>query len=191
MKAHLAYNNSLKYVEEPDIRWWHTTLWRIKIARKIKYFIWLTMNNKILTWDALQHCGFTGLGRCIFFRVALESTEHMFGRCSFSNRMGHALCQQLGGVWWWELPSLVENFEQWKSRSRLSLAALCLFLWEYWKTRNANIFQEVLATQAHIISKVCSSPFLELSIMKNILPRQISLPIEQGDGITGYFNGAA
>ena len=66
VRAHLAYIVSLKILEEPKARGWHNALWHLKLAGKIKYFVWFAINSKILTWDALRHRGFIGPGICIF-----------------------------------------------------------------------------------------------------------------------------
>ena len=65
VKAHLAYIVSLKTLEEPEGREWHSALWKIKMVGKIKYFVWLAINYKIITWDALQQCGYIGSWNCI------------------------------------------------------------------------------------------------------------------------------
>ena len=77
--TNLAYHVVLKQRCDPEHLWWHTALWKVKNPSKIKYFILLCLNHKILTWDSLQRRGFFGHGRCVLCHKALETVEHIFG----------------------------------------------------------------------------------------------------------------
>lgn len=35
-------------------KWWHSILWKWKISLKVKCFLWLAFNNKILKWEHLN-----------------------------------------------------------------------------------------------------------------------------------------
>jgi hypothetical protein len=39
---------------------WRRHMWKWDMAQKIKLFIWLSIENKILTWDTLQRKGWQG-----------------------------------------------------------------------------------------------------------------------------------
>jgi hypothetical protein len=51
---------------------------------KIKLFLWLSMEGKILTWDSLQKRGWEGPGRCPLCRKESESITHLFTSCTFA-----------------------------------------------------------------------------------------------------------
>lgn len=109
--ADLAYIDSLKSSKDPDCRWWNEALWKLKIASKVKYFCWLAFNHRFLTWDSLQHRGFSGPGRCIFCLSDSESAEHIFGRCYVFIHIVQDIFHKLRGVWHGDLSSFVDNFE--------------------------------------------------------------------------------
>jgi hypothetical protein len=39
---------------------WRRHLWQLDLAQKIKFFTWLAIENKILTWDTVQRKGWEG-----------------------------------------------------------------------------------------------------------------------------------
>ena len=98
--------------EGPDIlRWGHTTLgtfsvkeayhlqghtpcqdhdsiwskvWQPFIWPKISFFLWLTVQNRILTLDNLLKRGFTGPSRCALCLQTEETMEHLLNTCHYS-----------------------------------------------------------------------------------------------------------
>ena len=59
------------------------TIWSIKIPLKIKLFIWLLFNDKILTRDNLAKRGWMGNDRCVFFS-SQETVIHLLFKCSYT-----------------------------------------------------------------------------------------------------------
>ena len=77
--ANLAYKSTIS-VEIPfEIDWWMEWLWKGTLLLKIKLFSWLSLKNKILTWEGLERRGVVGPGRCSLFSSNLESVAHLFG----------------------------------------------------------------------------------------------------------------
>ena len=60
------------------------TLWTLKIPSKLICFYWLLVNERILTWDHLQSCGFSGPSRCVLCERNCEDIIHLFLLCPFS-----------------------------------------------------------------------------------------------------------
>ena len=48
----------------PRPKWWAKLTWKWNIPLKLKCFLWLFLENKILNWDNLHNRGFTRLGIC-------------------------------------------------------------------------------------------------------------------------------
>ena len=60
----------------------HDFIWSGALPNKISCFIWLVLENKILTWDNLQRRGWTGPGMCALCKSKDECTRHMFSMCT-------------------------------------------------------------------------------------------------------------
>ena len=37
-----------------DPSWWWTKIWKVRLSNKMKIFMWLALENKVLTWEMLQ-----------------------------------------------------------------------------------------------------------------------------------------
>jgi hypothetical protein len=64
--------------------WWHSSVWKWDLAPKIKLFSWLLLENQILTWDILQHRGFSGPSVCALCLLDSETSLHLMLHCRFS-----------------------------------------------------------------------------------------------------------
>ena len=62
-------------------------LWELHIPLKIICFNWLSLHNKINTYDNMIIKGWTGPYWCCLCRSATESVEHLFQYCSFTKRI--------------------------------------------------------------------------------------------------------
>ena len=60
------------------------SLWALKILTKLVCFSWLLLNERILTWDHLQTCGYFGPSRCILCERNSEDIRHIFLFCPFT-----------------------------------------------------------------------------------------------------------
>ena len=67
-------------------------IWLFKIPLKIKCFIWLAVENHILTWDNLIKRGWNGPSRCCLCYKSEEFVHHIFVDCSFTKRVFASLC---------------------------------------------------------------------------------------------------
>ena len=37
-----------------DPSWWWTKIWKVRLSKKMNIFMWLALENKVLTWEMLQ-----------------------------------------------------------------------------------------------------------------------------------------
>jgi hypothetical protein len=74
--ATMKWNNNFGY--------WCMAMWKWNVPLKIKLFTWLLAENKILSWEILQHRGFSGLGICLLCKLNVETTQHLFLDCDFA-----------------------------------------------------------------------------------------------------------
>lgn len=66
----------------------------VYLPLKIKIFIWLTWDNKILTLDNLARCSYNFISTPmhVFCHQSLETTDHLFFLCKFTIRIWKILC---------------------------------------------------------------------------------------------------
>ena len=62
---------------------------------KAEITLWLTLNNKLLTWDNLQKRGWIGPSRCALCHSDEETSSHLFNLCSYAKSIWKAACKEL------------------------------------------------------------------------------------------------
>ena len=82
------------HLQDPGSRLF-TCLWACPLPRKIGCFIWLVLNNKILTWDNLQRKGKIGPGICSLCFANIETVNHISINCSIWKSVWGVVCEQL------------------------------------------------------------------------------------------------
>ena len=70
-------------------------LWNKALPNKISCFIWLSLRNRILTWENLQKRGFHGPGICALCCSDEETVEHLFINCSVWRTVADHVCDLL------------------------------------------------------------------------------------------------
>ena len=68
-----------------DLVW--SKVWLPFLWPKISFFLWLTVQNRILTWDNLLKRGFTGPSRCTLCMQNEETMEHLLNTCPYSQQI--------------------------------------------------------------------------------------------------------
>jgi zinc-binding in reverse transcriptase len=58
-------------------------IWDLKIPPRMQVFIWIMVQNKILTIEALKRRGWSIVGICYMCRSNDESTNYLFNKCQF------------------------------------------------------------------------------------------------------------
>ena len=82
--ATMAYELMVNTLLAPVKYKFAVLLWHCKFPWKIKCFIWLLINNKIITWDNLSRRGWIGLSRCPLCASGEYSIQHIFMDCIFT-----------------------------------------------------------------------------------------------------------
>jgi hypothetical protein len=78
------------YLASENLRWshilggWRRASWGWTVPLKIKLFIWLLAEEKILLWGNLQRRGHSGPGICHLCKNNEETTQHLFMDCAFT-----------------------------------------------------------------------------------------------------------
>jgi hypothetical protein len=58
--------------------WWWELICKLESPLKTRIFLWITLSNKILTWDDSQKRNWNGPGRCVLCKEDSETDDHLF-----------------------------------------------------------------------------------------------------------------
>jgi hypothetical protein len=65
-------------------QWWWKLVWKLACPLKIIILLWISLANKILTWDNGQKRNWIGPGWCCMCKNDCESVDHLFVYCQFT-----------------------------------------------------------------------------------------------------------
>jgi len=118
-----VYEAIISILNFQNIKNWHKRIWKGNIQLKIKLFLWLTVENNILTWKILQQRGWLGPGLCHFCKISCEDNAHLFIQCNFTKSI------------WQKISSIKNIRDKWEG---VNLDA-CLTIWMENKTNLASL----------------------------------------------------
>lgn len=141
----LTVNESGKY---------HKMIWKSKIPEKIKIFLWMALNNAILTKDNMIKRNWPGDPSC-YFCSQPETVDHLLFQCSTAKVVWATVAVCFGAN---NIPRSLTQCWEWCDRwlpmgkkfHTLGIAAIC---WAIWKARNSLCFENKLMLNP--ISIVC------------------------------------
>ena len=81
------------------------------LVLKIKLFIWLSLERKIITWDNLQGRGWERPNICHLFLKELETVTHLLVNCIFTQQVWHIILRGIKLRNLWEGNTLNECFD--------------------------------------------------------------------------------
>jgi hypothetical protein len=98
---------------------WQKKLWNWDCALKTKKIIWLSVENKILTWDNLQRKGWFGPSICLLCLNKPETIKHLLVNCSFTKQVWSRIKRALNLTFVWEGYRLNDFFESWNKHDSM------------------------------------------------------------------------
>jgi len=127
---------------------------------KIKLFIWIVHQRKILTWENLLKKGFTGPSKCYLCGSQEETMDHLLNFCPFISIM-----------WEWvasifrhsdrdrlNISNTLKNWRKNFSGNEIINKAWTLVpgfvIWDVWKECNSQIFKNKASKPQHIIDQI-------------------------------------
>ena len=135
--------NTLSYKFWPEkVVGWRNQLWKWSCPLKLKLFIWLLLEDKILTWKNLQRRGWSGLGICFMCRSNEESSQHLFVSCPFTILIWKKVKLSLKLENGWNEDKFLECFQNWYFQNNLIRELAAFIFWFIWKDRNKKLFEE-------------------------------------------------
>lgn len=125
---------------------YQTVLWSMKVSYKVRIFLWLLQQHKLLTKDCLHRRGLdVGIGCQFCNDRVMETAEHLFHQCPYSKIIITILAvtfnlPHITTPW-----GMVDNW--WMHRSSLQWQRQSLWdvvwvggAWTIWRERNRRIF---------------------------------------------------
>ena len=95
----------------------------------------------ILTWDSLQKRIHSGPRWCSLCSNNLETTNHIFGECTFFQAIWANICSFLSVSATWENQNIFDNFTSILDCKPFHLDVLIAILWSVWRMQNIITFQ--------------------------------------------------
>jgi hypothetical protein len=80
------YSALISTQDYPIWRGWKVNLWKWNLQLKIKLFIWMAAENRILSWDVLQKKGWEGPGICFLCAKTVLKISTTFSFIALSLR---------------------------------------------------------------------------------------------------------
>ena len=139
-----SYYNKLR--DSPWIVFPWKGIWRVKVPRRVFFFVWSIAWNKILTSDNLRLRGLDFVDWCIMCHHCGETVDH-FLHCEMAYRLWSFVFIAFGLSWF--IPRLIPNllFGWWnwlgKHSSQIWNLVLLFLLWCLWKERNRRTFESL------------------------------------------------
>ena len=141
----------------------HHMVWRACPPPKVKFFAWLTLQDRNWTADRLERRGWDNCGLCPLCKREQESGIHLFVKCRFSIRLWRSVIDKFGLVHMdtsnWHLE---DSLMQWWDRrtdmrnpNRRAMASLTMLVsWTIWNERNARVFRNKSAPPPILLQNI-------------------------------------
>jgi len=155
----------------------YNSIWKAKITLKIKIFLWLVRQKRVLTKDRLNKQGWTGDTTCVYCSQK-KTVDHLFVTCNFARSIWNWIARynnfsfdytNIGTLWKIDYciplkePNIIEII-------RGSV------LWNIWLDRNRIIFKEGNIQDVHVIvSKILTMARFWASNQKSDLTCHLNL----------------
>lgn len=131
-------------------------VWRLKIEPKVRFFIWLLLQNRLWTSDRLSARGWPNNSVCPLCDQELECTSHLFLTCPFAKEVWMRTARTFQPASRAAL-SKVSIVGWWSKLCRMDKTSAAYTVWHIWKERNGRIFQQ------HAVSALQTSRFIRES----------------------------
>jgi len=96
--------------EEPV--WWWKKIWKYKYPLKTRIYMWLALDNKVLTWDNLQKRNKCGPGHCSLCKLNDDIILHLLILCSYTVQVWMEIEHSTGLSNVWSGNSIEECFRR-------------------------------------------------------------------------------
>lgn len=189
--APLAYEYLLVDSDDREVTGVDKLIWNNTLPLKIGCFIWLCLQNKILTWPNLQGRGFCGPRICILCLTGDDHIDHVFGRCVFFQHIWSTLRHRCHELPLWEGDSIRDNLSACLDHLHSCTFLSFFALWEVWRARNGLLFGGYTPQGGLIVARILAWPTFDVMCPDHDM---IRLAPQSEDHLTypfGLFDGAS
>jgi len=137
---------------------YHKQVWKGRIPAKIKNFLWLVMNNAILTKDNLIKRKWVGSPQCHFCDED-ETVSHLLFQCSMARAVWAVVAHSIKAN---NVPRSLQQCWAWCERwlpagKKFHTSGIAAICWSIWRIRNSICFEgKKVSSPISIISMACS-----------------------------------
>ena len=169
-------------------------LWAGSLPRKICCFIWLALQNKILTWDNLQKRGWTGPGVCALCYKVADCVQHLFFHCVVWKNVISLIQEQFNIYPSFQSDDLSSYLDRWTdcfSKKSAFYYLPFLAMWAVWKARNVSIFK---GKNVHVTRIFHHISYFSQMYCPFVIKEKKSRTMGQGPVLVypcGFFDGAS
>jgi hypothetical protein len=149
-----VYNAMEKKFWPQQIAGWRRQMWSWDLAYKIKLFIWLAVENKILTWEILQKRGWEGPSIFPLCYRDSETVLHLFVNCPFTHHLWKFLHTVFSLSSPWGGNSLTNCFDTWLKKEKVYITLPSLACWFIWLERNKCLFESRIPSIQGVAIKI-------------------------------------
>ena len=71
-------------------------IWKVKVPKRVAFFLWMTAHDRILTLDNLMLRGRSLANQCCMCRCSGESVDHLLIHCHVANSLWVFMLQAFG-----------------------------------------------------------------------------------------------
>jgi hypothetical protein len=186
-----VYEALLSTQNLPLITSWRIQMWKWNIPQKIKRFLWLAVNNKILTWKNIQHRGWIGPERChLCKKEEEEDCSHLFILCSFTTAIWTNIKRNTKIDHSWNGNNLGDCIANWSKAKLGSPSLLTYTCWNIWLERNVATFERKEPSISSVFIKSLSNYHKPTVKHKNPRTRPF-LNAYISEYLVALFNGVA
>ena len=108
-----SYYNNIRGASASNFPW--KGVWKVKIHKRVAFFVWTTVHGQILTLDNLRLRGRILVNRCCMCHCNEETVDHLLLHCPVAHSLWVYMLQIFGIQW--VMPGSVESL---------------VYCWSYW-----------------------------------------------------------
>ena len=130
-------------------------VWFSQNIPKYAFIVWLAIQGKLRKWGSYD------LMVCSLCSNEMDSHEHLFFKCKYSNEVWTKVLMKINEVQWADIDwkDLIEQFSNLKNSNNIAsvVRRLCLATCVYmvWQERNNRIFREEVRNVEVLVQCIC------------------------------------
>ena len=125
-------------------------IWKVKVPKRVAFFLWTAAYDRILTLDNLMLWGLPLANRCFMCFCSAEFVDHLLIHCLVAYSLWLQMLQAFGIQWVMpgSVESLVSCWSKWfgKYASDVWNMVLGCLMWDVWLERNRRSFEVLKRT---------------------------------------------